>query len=164
MTFARAHAGNPPDYGPPMSLEVRMLGPDDVLAATGLLAHLNPDTPSHVLTDRYHTILAEHPHYESVGAFLEGKLIGLAGVWIATKIWCGRYLEVDNLVVDPLHRSAGVGAALMREVERIARERDCNLLVLDSYTSNHASHRFYHRLGHEIWGFHFVKPIADLNR
>jgi predicted GNAT family acetyltransferase len=36
--------------------------------------------------------------------------------------------------------------------------------VLDSYTSNHASHRLYHRLGYEIRGFHFIKPLAPLDR
>jgi RimJ/RimL family protein N-acetyltransferase len=50
---------------------------------------------------------------------------------------------------------------LIRHLEAIGRERDCKLLVLDSYTANHPSHRLYHRLGFEIWGFHFVKPIGD---
>lgn len=144
-----------------MKPEIRALGPEDHLAATGLLAHLNPDTPTAVLRERFETIIREHPHYHAIGGFLDGKLAALAGVWIATKIWCGRYLEVDNLVVHPLHRSAGLGTALMEFIDGMAAERDCKLIVLDSYTSNHASHRLYHRLGYEIWGFHFVKPIGD---
>jgi ribosomal protein S18 acetylase RimI-like enzyme len=63
--------------------------------------------------------------------------------------------------VDPELRSGGVGTRLIRHLEAIGRERDCKLLVLDSYTANHPSHRLYHRLGFEIWGFHFVKPIGD---
>lgn len=147
-----------------MSVETRILGPDDTLAASGLLAHLNPDLPTGALLERFETILREHPHYYPIGAFLEGKLVGLAGVWIATKIWCGRYLELDNLVVHPLHRSEGIGSLLIREIEQLAKEKECKLLVLDSYTSNYASHRLYHRLGFEIWGFHFVKPLSDHNR
>ncbi len=144
-----------------MSPEIRALGPDDHLAATGLLAHLNPDTPTAVLRERFETIVREHPHYEAVGAFIDGKLAALAGAWIATKIWCGRYLEIDNLVVHPLHRSAGLGTALMAYLQKMAEQRGCKLIVLDSYTSNYASHRLYHRLGFEIWGFHFVKPLGD---
>jgi len=144
--------------------EIRELVAEDIPAATGLLAHLNPGIPPEVLRQRFETILAEHPHYHAFGAFLDGKLAGIASAWIATKIWCGRYLEIDNIVVDPDLRSSGVGSALMQHLEALAREKDCNLAVLDSYTSNHASHRLYHRLGFEIWGFHFVKPFGPLDR
>jgi GNAT superfamily N-acetyltransferase len=144
--------------------EIRELVAEDIPAAIRLLAHLNPDTPPEVLQQRLETILAEHPHYHAFGAFLDGKLAGLASAWIATKVWCGRYLEVDNIVVDPELRSSGLGTVLIQHLETLAREKDCNLAVLDSYTSNHASHRLYHRLGFEIWGFHFVKPLGPLDR
>jgi ribosomal protein S18 acetylase RimI-like enzyme len=144
--------------------EIRELGPEDLPAATALLGHLNPAVPAEVLRQRFETILAEHPHYHAYGAYLDGKLAALAGVWIATKVWCGRYLELDNLVVNPEMRSAGLGSALIRHLEDLAREKDCNLAVLDSYTSNHASHRLYHRLGFEIHGFHFVKLLGPLDR
>jgi GNAT superfamily N-acetyltransferase len=143
---------------------LRELSAADLPAAAVLLSHLNPDIPSGVLRERLESILADHPHYHIHGAFLEGELAAVASAWIATKIWCGRYLEVDNLVVHPDHRSAGLGTALIRRLEEIGREQGCNLAVLDSYTSNHASHRLYHRLGFEIWGFHFVKPFGPLDR
>ncbi len=143
---------------------IRELGPEDINAATLLLADLNPGIPHDVLAERFRTILAEHPHYHAYGAFVEGELAAVASAWIATKIWCGRYLELDNLVVGPTRRSLGLGTALIRHLEEVARENDCNIAVLDSYTSNHASHRLYHRLGFEIWGFHFVKPLAALDR
>ncbi|MCW1886428.1 GNAT family N-acetyltransferase [Luteolibacter flavescens] len=144
--------------------EIRELVAGDYPEAVRLLAVLNPSVPVEVLEQRFMTILAEHPHYHAYGAFLDGKLAGLASAWIATKVWCGRYLEVDNIVVDPEIRSAGVGTLLVQHLEALAREKDCNLAVLDSYTSNHASHRLYHRLGFEIWGFHFVKPLGPLDR
>jgi GNAT superfamily N-acetyltransferase len=132
------------------------------MAAVGLLAHLNPDCPVPLLRERFGTILREHPHYRAIGLFsAAGQLLGFAGIWIATKIWCGRYLEVDNLVVHPLHRAGGAGTALLRHLEELGRAEDCNILVLDSYTSNHASHRLYHRLGYEIWGFHFIRPLRS---
>jgi len=144
--------------------EIRKLVPSDYPAATALLAHLNPGIPPELLAERFETIIAEHPHYHAIGAFVDDRLAALAGAWIATKIWCGRYLELDNLVVDPGLRSSGLGSALITWLEAFAREQDCNLAVLDSYTSNHASHRLYHRLGFEIWGFHFVKPFGPLDR
>lgn len=141
--------------------ELRRMELADLPEAVRLLATLNPDTPEDVVLERLATILAEHSHYHSVCAFAGGRMVGVAGAWVATKIWCGKYLEIDNLVVDPGHRSGGVGTMMIKHLEGVGRENGCNILVLDSYTSNHASHRLYHRLGFEIWGFHFIKPIGD---
>lgn len=141
--------------------DIRPLADADLAEAARLLGTLNHETPLPVLRERLETILAEHPHYQIVGAYLGERLVGVCGAWIATKIWCGRYLEIDNLVVDPELRSGGVGTRLIRHLEALGREKDCKLIVLDSYTANHPSHRLYHRLGFEIWGFHFVKAIGD---
>jgi ribosomal protein S18 acetylase RimI-like enzyme len=143
------------------SVSIRPLGQADLEDAVRLLVTLNPDTPARVVRERLEAILADHPHYQLAGAFDGDVLVGVCGAWIATKIWCGRYLEIDNLVVDPARRSGGAGTALIRHFEALARELDCKIMVLDSYTSNRASHRLYHRLGFEIWGFHFVKPVGD---
>ena len=143
------------------AVHIRPLVSTDLADASALLVTLNPETPAEVVEKRLHAILLDHPHYQLFGAFAGSRLSGVAGAWIATKIWCGRYLEIDNLVVDPDQRSSGVGSRLMAHLEELARERACTIIVLDSYTSNHASHRLYHRLGFEIWGFHFIKPIGD---
>ncbi len=140
---------------------IRPLVSADLADAAALLALLNPVTPASIVVERLHTLLADHSHYELIGAFVSDRLVGVAGAWLATKIWCGRYLEIDNLVVDPAQRSAGIGGQLILYLESVAKARDCQVVVLDSYTSNHPSHRLYHRLGFEIWGFHFIKPIGD---
>ena len=143
------------------AVHIRPLVSTDLADASALLVTLNPETPAEVVEKRLQAILQDHPHYQLIGAFTGNRLSGVAGAWIATKIWCGRYLEIDNLVVDPEQRSSGIGSRLMTHLEELAREQDCTIIVLDSYTSNHASHRLYHRLGFEIWGFHFIKPIGD---
>ncbi|MBX3743214.1 MAG: GNAT family N-acetyltransferase [Akkermansiaceae bacterium] len=140
-------------------ITLRPLGGADLPAAAELLGFLNPSTPCGTLRERLATILAEHPHYRLTGAFSGERLVGLTGAWIATKVWCGKYLEVDNLVVHPDARAAKIGTRLIENLEATARAEGCEILVLDSYTSNHPSHRLYHRLGFEIWGFHFVKPL-----
>lgn len=139
---------------------IRALDAGDIDAAVSLLSFLNPSTDLQTLRERLQTILTEHPHYHLSGALVDGELVGLCGAWVATKIWCGRYLELDNLVVHPDHRSTKVGSRLIQHMEALGREKECEILVLDSYTSNHPSHRLYHRLGFEIWGFHFVKPLT----
>lgn len=142
-------------------ITLRTLAEHDLPEAGLLLQQLNPDVPLEVLAARLHSLGKNHPHYQIFGAFDGERLIGVAGAWIATKLWCGRYLEIDNLVVDERARSSGVGTLMIRHFEKVAEETSCNILVMDSYSGNHASHRLYHRLGFEIWGFHFVKPIND---
>ena len=141
--------------------EIRPLSTSDIGDAVRLLALMNPETPEDIVRERLETMLRDHAHYELLGAFVGGRLAGVAGAWVATKIWCGRYLEIDNIVVDPGVRGGGVGSALISRMVESARERGCRVAVLDTYVSNHASHRLYHRLGFEVWGFHFIKPLGD---
>ncbi len=143
------------------TVSIRSVALAEIPAAAQLLAHLNHETPVELIESRLQTIFAEHPHYLLIGAFLGEKLVGLTGAWVATKVWCGLYLEIDNLVVDPAQRSLGIGTLLIERLEEIGRERDCKVLVIDSYAANRASHRLYHRLGFEIWSFHFIKEIGD---
>ena len=138
---------------------IRLLEPAEMDDALDLLQHLNPDVSRIELDRRLSTMQAEHAHYQLYGAFDGGGLRGVAGCWIGTRIWCGRYLEIDNLVIAPAQRNGGAGTAMIRHFEALARKADCAVVLLDSYTNNHASHRLYHRLGFEIWGFHFVKPL-----
>lgn len=142
-------------------IRIRALAAGDMTEAAHLLTQLNQETPAALIEERLQTILTDHPHYELFGAFVDDKLAGVVGAWVATKIWCGRYLEIDNLVVDGGQRSLGIGGLLIQHLEALARERECTIIALDSYAANRPSHRLYHRLGFEIWSFHFIKPVGD---
>ena len=53
------------------------------------------------------------PHnYGQVGVFDGENCLGISGFWIGTKLWCGKYLELDNIVVLEKYRSKGVGKLL----------------------------------------------------
>jgi len=71
----------------------------------------------------------------------------------------GLHLYVDDLVSDEALRSRGIGRLLLAECERIARERGCQALVLDSGTQRRDAHRFYFREGLTITAFHFGRPL-----
>ena len=38
-------------------------------------------------------------NYGQVGVFDGEICLGISGFWIGTKLWCGKYLELDNIVV-----------------------------------------------------------------
>jgi GNAT superfamily N-acetyltransferase len=54
---------------------------------------------------------------------------------------------VEDLAVDPEHRSRGVGKALLDAAKAWARERGATHLELDSAESRPDAHRFYEREG-----------------
>ena len=54
------------------------------------------------------------------------------------------------LAVDPAHRRAGHGRALVREAERLLAERGCPKLNLQVRTDNAALIDFYRKLGYTV--------------
>ena len=60
----------------------------------------------------------------------------------------GIYLE--DLFVEPAHRGAGIGKALLRRLAQIAVERDCGRLEWRVLDWNEPSIRFYESLGAKL--------------
>jgi len=98
--------------------------------------------------------------YRMVAVF-EGKTcVGVSGIWVATKIYSGRYLEMDNVVVAESHRSKGIGKILTDYIEKLALDEHCETMMLDAYLENEKAHAFYERQGFVKKGYHFLKRIA----
>ena len=104
------------------------------------------------------------PHnYGQVGVFEGDICLGLSGFWIGTKLWCGKYLELDNIVVSKTQRSQGIGKLLFDFLHKKALENDCTMLSLDSYTTNFNAHKFFYNEGFAPKGFHFINILKDEN-
>ncbi|MFM7620816.1 MAG: GNAT family N-acetyltransferase [Alphaproteobacteria bacterium] len=87
------------------------------------------------------------------------ELLGIAGFWVSRMFYCGRYLQVSNLIVNEKFRSNGIGKKILQYLEIIALKQQCLKIVLDSYTENKRSHSLYFGEGFYIRGFHFVKDL-----
>lgn len=113
--------------------------------------------------EKYNLLLDEMLpiNYKQVIIKENNETVGLAGFWIASKLWCGRYLELDNVIVHPNHRSKGIGKILTDYLVEKAIETDCIMAVLDAYTTNFAAHKFYINHGFVPKGFHFVKYLKE---
>lgn len=103
-------------------------------------------------------ILSEE-NYQMIGAYIDNKLVGIAGYWILTRFYSGKYVQVGNMVVDDNHRNNGVGKTLLSFIENIGKKQGCEHFILDSRLDNIKSHDFYKREGFEIMGYHFMKDI-----
>lgn len=97
--------------------------------------------------------------YGQVAVFEGENCLGISGFWIGTKLWCGKYLEIDNLIVSSKFRSKGVGKLLFDLLTKIALEEKCSMMALDSYTANFRAHKFFYNEGFGPKGFHFVRIL-----
>jgi N-acetylglutamate synthase-like GNAT family acetyltransferase len=59
------------------------------------------------------------------------------------------YGVVENVIIHPAVRGQRIGAALMNELETIARAARCTKLMLLSSQARADAHRFFQRLGYD---------------
>ena len=45
-------------------------------------------------------------NYAQVGVFCNNECIAISGYWLGTKLWCGPYLELDNVIATPIAPAA----------------------------------------------------------
>jgi GNAT superfamily N-acetyltransferase len=129
----------------------------EMLAQLSVLNELYPN----LTLDEYSVELDEMlPHrYGQVAVFDEDECIAISGFWIGNKLWVGKYLELDNIIVREKYRSQGVGKLMFDFLEKKAKEQQCNMLSLDSYTNNFSAHKFFYNEGYAPRGFHFIKLL-----
>lgn len=143
-----------------MALQIRELTTIEEMAAQiNTIRFLYPN----ISLEKYQSFLSEMvPHnYIQIAIFEDDICLGLTGCWSATKLWTGKYLEIDNFVVNPDHRSKGIGKLLTDYIEKKAIELNCSSIVLDAFTGNFGAHRFYYNQGYAPKGFHFVKILDE---
>ncbi|AOC94675.1 MULTISPECIES: GNAT family N-acetyltransferase [Flavobacterium] len=143
-----------------MALQIKELTTIDEMAAQiNTIRFLYPN----ISLEKYKSFLSEMlPHnYIQIAVFEDDICLGLTGCWSATKLWTGKYLEIDNFVVNPEYRSKGIGKMLTDYVDKKAIELNCSSIVLDAFTGNFGAHRFYYNQGYAPRGFHFVKILDE---
>lgn len=107
------------------------------------------------------TAMIPNNKYGQVAVFEGDDCLGIAGYWIGTKLWCGKYLEIDNMVVSSKFRSRGVGKLIFNYLNKKATEEGCSMMALDSYTANFKAHKFFYNEGFGPKGFHFIRILEE---
>src|SRR5579872_7360297 len=140
------------------TLEFRELTRNDSDAIVPLANKLHPSMDP----EKVRTLLAEMfnlPTYHCFGLWQDGKLVAMSNGWITVRIYSGKQLEVDNVIVDPDLRSQGVGKYFFQQIDNWAKENQCNTIELNTFVANSKSHKFYFNEGYKILGFHFQKAL-----
>ena len=102
------------------------------------------------------------PHnYKQLVVFENDVCVGMTGFWFGTKLWTGKYLEIDNFVTHPDHRKKGIAKLMTDYLAEKANNLGCTCIVLDAFTGNFDAHRFYYNQGYVPKGFHFIKTIDE---
>lgn len=73
----------------------------------------------------------------------EGEVIGYGGIWVVFE-----EAHITNVAVAPEYRKAGVGRALMEELERAARQKKATRILLEVRPSNVAALALYREFGY----------------
>jgi GNAT superfamily N-acetyltransferase len=101
--------------------------------------------------DLRRTLFGGRPYAEVLIARMDGEPAGYALYFHSYSTFLaqpGMYLE--DLFVLPELRSRGVGKALLREVAKIARQRDCGRLEWSVLDWNESAIGFYRRVGADV--------------
>jgi ribosomal protein S18 acetylase RimI-like enzyme len=139
-------------------MEIRILTQKaEMLVHLDIVKQLYPD----FTVEKYGTLLDEmlKANYQQVIVTKNNKTIALTGVWIGTKLWSGKYIEIDSFVVHEDFRGQKIGDILIKEVHKIAEKEGANQIVLDAFTTNFTAGKFYINHGFQPKGFHFVKIL-----
>lgn len=129
----------------------------EMLGQYPLLCQLSPGLKKAAYKTMLKDMLAHR--YRMAGVFDGKKCVGLSGFWISTKIYSGKYVELDNVVIDQEYRSQGIGKLVCHWILKEAKRKGCKTAMLDAYLSNEAGHRFYEREGFYKEGYHFLKKL-----
>lgn len=98
---------------------------------------------------------AEAQGYRVLAAFLGEEMIGALGYRITHDLCWGSTFYIDDLVVDPAHRSDGVGAALLAAARELASGTS-DQMRLCSGLGRAEAHRFYEKNGMTKFSYQFV--------
>jgi GNAT superfamily N-acetyltransferase len=98
-------------------------------------------------------------------AFLEANLeanrqiVAVAGFRLSESLSWGKFLYVDDLVVDQGVRSQGYGQQLLQWLINYAKQQECDQFHLDSGVQRFEAHRFYFQQRLSIIGYHFALTL-----
>ena len=148
------------------AVAVRFARPEDWPAVAGLLVELGRGVAEGTADDPTHR-QAFAGHLRQIGnvtlvAESDGEVQGVVDMEYHQRLGDHRpQARVNDIVVTERARGLGVGAALLRAAEDLARKRGCFRMALVTASWREATLAFYTKEGWSDYGEWFVKPLTD---
>lgn len=145
--------------------EIKLIPKENIESILPLASLLNPDLGKKTLLYRLEIMMKMN--YECLGVYDtsaslstgKDKLIGICGLWTLTKLYNGKHLEPDNVIIHPDYRNKGIGELMMAWIDKYAKEQNCEMIELNCYVENLKGAEFWKKTGYYIRGHHFQKLI-----
>ncbi|MUV49796.1 GNAT family N-acetyltransferase [Haloarcula sp. CBA1122] len=123
---------------------------------------------SHLFGDRNRTAVRETVVQRVVAenvriARIDRQIVGFVMVTIDS----GRYEQdetrgiIENIFVEPVHRSQGVGSELLDTAEELLREDGAEILALEAMADNESARQFYRAHGYAPHRIELEKPTEN---
>ena len=103
--------------------------------------------------------ITEGRHIHSVGARVDGQLVGIAHYLFHARSWTADVCYLQDLYVDESARAAGVGRALVEHVARAASERNSPRLYWLTHEGNATARALYDNLASHSGFIRYEKSL-----
>ena len=90
---------------------IELTSVEEMMATYEVLTELYPSLTREEYVNEL-TFMIQH-NYTQVVVMENERCLGVSGVWIGNKLWCGKFLEIDNIIVSEKIRSKGVGKMIV---------------------------------------------------
>jgi len=143
-----------------MSIEITLnkLSIKNLDEVSHLATQLNPNLEEYIIRQRIMEMFDIH-NYLCFGCYKEGKLIGMSSGWLTVRIYSGKQLEIDNIIIDSAYQSQSFGEQFIQLIEVWAKDNNCETIELNAYVENKRAHKFYFKHEYSILGYHFQKKL-----
>lgn len=128
-------------------MQLRPAGPDDAPALARLSGEFGYSDQLAPLRERLELLL-DSPDQTIWLAEEDGAVLGWMNARVNYQLESPPHAEITGLVVTARRRSQGIGAALVAQAERWAREHGLNELRVRSRLERPRAHAFYQRQGY----------------
>jgi GNAT superfamily N-acetyltransferase len=100
------------------------------------------------MRDQYVKLQGKDTHI-LLSAIEQNRLVGSVMGIICEELYgdCRPFLVIENMVVDKSNRKKGIGKALIYELQRLAKDRDCTQMILVTETNRLDACHFYESVG-----------------
>ncbi|GGD24572.1 GNAT family N-acetyltransferase [Hyunsoonleella pacifica] len=141
-----------------MNFSFGILEKTDILKVVPLVEKLNDFKISKPTLEARFLEMATQ-NYECAVIYHDDIIIGVCGLWFCTRHYAGKSVEVDHVYIDENYRGKGVGKQFFKWIYNYVIKKGCEAVELNTYVSNHASHKFYYNEDFKILGYHFLKKF-----
>lgn len=129
----------------------------ETLACFDVLKQLYPSLTQNILID---TIDHQSKNsYKLLMAYDKEQVIAVVRFRIGYNFSIGKYIYVENMVVDEQYRSLGIGSQMLERIQEFGKTKKCKQIRLISSTTRHKAHKFYLNNGFDIKCYNFWKDI-----